>query len=126
MQMMSNADYIMKELPNINLPDELGNKLSNICEGLVGTKHDIINELDDLSTAISSSEEITHDIKTRINRIIRWIADDLPEIHELVMELQTLSKSEPAYGLAFMLVAESAVNILNAFNEAAAEAELVA
>jgi hypothetical protein len=44
-------------------------------------------------------------------------------MHQLVMALESGSKQDPACRLAYVLVAESATNILNAFNRTRAAAD---
>ncbi len=47
-QMMQNAIYVQKELPNVRMSDALRRQAGEICGQLIGTKHDLITELFDL------------------------------------------------------------------------------
>jgi len=47
-QMMQNAIYVQKELPNVQMSDALRRQAGEICDQLIGTKHDLITELFDL------------------------------------------------------------------------------
>jgi hypothetical protein len=53
------------------------------------------------------------------------MAEDMLKMHELITALEAASKRDPKSGSAFMLVLESATNILNAFNRAKAAVELI-
>jgi hypothetical protein len=44
-------------------------------------------------------------------------------MHQLVMALESASKQDPACGVGYVLVAESATNILHAFNRTRAAAD---
>ncbi len=46
-------------------------------------------------------------------------------MHELVMALDSPKKQNPAFALAHVLVAESAANIINAFNRTKAAADFL-
>jgi len=68
-----------------------------------------VAELDELLGTQASEAIVAHG----------WIGSSsgfgagIAEIHELVTDLASASKSDPACGLAYMLVAESVTNILN-------------
>jgi hypothetical protein len=114
--MLENASFIQEELPNVTLDDTLRARAQDICSSLVGTRHDISTELDEFSELLndpSSSEKIL----MRIERIIIWIRKDIFQMHELVTVLAAAAKRDPACGSAYFLIAESATNILHAFNQ---------
>jgi hypothetical protein len=46
-------------------------------------------------------------------------------MHKLVMALDSAKKRNPAFALAYVLVAESATNVLNAFNRTRAAADFL-
>jgi hypothetical protein len=52
-----------------------------------------------------------------------WSAEELPKLHGLVQSLQVGSSQDRGKGLAFLLVAESATNILKAFSAMSDAAE---
>jgi len=60
-----------------------------------------------------------------VGLILRWLADDISQIHQLVTSLEAASLLDPECSSAYVLVAESAVNILNPFNRARAAADLL-
>jgi hypothetical protein len=154
--MMGNASYIQQELPRVEMTEELRSRTAEICESMVGTKHDVISELfemDELLQAeadraeadrtgagptdasspqketgqsagsIGQAETAAAAVLSRIDRVIRWLGEDLSRLHELVLALREESRKNDDYTLALVLVQESAANIINAFNRAKAAAE---
>jgi hypothetical protein len=112
MQMMSNASYIQRELPTIEVPDELRAKVEALCESLIGTKHDVITELfelDEQARAGVSEEKLSE----KMHRTVKWLCEPIQEMHELVQEVEQLTSKDPRYGLLFILIIESATNIAN-------------
>jgi hypothetical protein len=122
MAMLGNASYIERELPNVSLPEPLRARLAELCGALIGTKHDIFTELGELDDMLVESAPDA-DIAARVERIVRWLSDDLPAMHELVTALQAASDREPSYTAGCLLVTESAANILNAYALVRAAAE---
>jgi hypothetical protein len=47
-QMVSNAYFIQKELPNLEMPDEIRSQISSLCDDLIGTRFDLKTEVDEL------------------------------------------------------------------------------
>jgi hypothetical protein len=112
MQMMSNASYIQRQLPTIEVPDELRAKVEALCESLIGTKHDVITELfelDEQARAGVSEEKLSE----KMHRTVKWLCEPIQEMHELVQEVEQLTSKDPRYGLLFILIIESATNIAN-------------
>ena len=121
MQMLENAAYIEKELPNIEIGEESRRQILDICSALVGTKHDVVSELGELADLDLSPG--ANAIQNRVKRIMGWSAEELPKLHGLVQALQAGSDQDRGTGLAFLLVAESATNILKAFSAMSDAAE---
>ncbi len=122
MQMMSNAAYIQTELPSLTLPKEAKDQITTLCDSLIGTKHDIISELFELSE-VSESSASTDEINKRVERIIRWLWETILEMNEVVQSLQTASETDAKFSIGWLLVAESANNILEPFNRASQAAD---
>ena len=120
--MLESATYIQSELANVRMNDALRAQTEQVCTALVGTKHDIISELFELDELLGS-EASASIINSRVHRIVQWFQDDITHMHQLVTALESASKQEPACGLAYILVAESATNILNAFDRTRAAAD---
>lgn len=114
MQMLQNAAYIEQEISKIEIDEESCRQILDVCSALVGTKHDVISELSDLEDPDlwPGAEEIQH----RVKRIMGCSAEELAKLHALVQALQIGSGQDRGSGLAFLLVAESATNVLKAFS----------
>jgi hypothetical protein len=120
--MLESAIYIQSELANIRMNDALRAQTEQICTALVGTQHDIACQLFELDELIAS-EVSTPAICSRVNRIVQGFRDTIIQMHQLVMALESAGKQDPACRLAYVLVAESATNILNSFNRTRAAAD---
>jgi hypothetical protein len=120
--MLESATYIQSELAHIRMNDALRAQTEQVCTALIGTKHDITSELFELDELLSS-EASASVICSRVNRIVQWFRDVIIQMHQLVMALESASKQDPACGVGYVLVAESATNILHAFNRTRAAAD---
>jgi hypothetical protein len=114
-QMMQNAIYVQKELPNVRMSDALRRQAGKICDQLIGTKHDLITELFDLDELLPTDAP-NATIGERVERMVRWARDDLLRLHELVVAIEDEGRRDPRALIAGILVTESAGNVLNAFN----------
>ncbi len=122
MHMMSNAAYIQTVLPNLTLPEGTTEKIAVLCDSLIATKHDVISELFELSE-VSESSTSPEEITKRVKRIIRWLWETILEMNEVVQSLQTASETDAKFSIGWLLVVESATNILDSFNRAAVAAD---
>lgn len=114
--MLENATYIQGELADVQMDDALRAQTEQVCSALVDTKHDVISELFELDELLGA-ETPESVILSRVDRIAQWLQNDIARMHQLVKALERACEQEPAYGLAHVLVAESATNILRAFND---------
>jgi hypothetical protein len=113
-EMMQNAAYIQEHLPDVDVSAPLRESILDVCSSLIGTKHDVFTELHDLRELGAPWDSAV--VQDRVARIEEWLAEDLPALHAVVKAL------EPTKSLAYLLVAESAANILNSFNAVSAAA----
>jgi hypothetical protein len=141
--MMGNASYIQQELPRVEMTEELRSRTVEICESMVGTKHDVISEqfeMDELLQAEGDPAEVSSPkaetgqaatssrqvestasaVSSRIDRVIAWLWEDISRLHELILALRDESQENDNFSLALVLVQESATNIVLAFNRAKA------
>ena len=125
MVMLETADYIQAELPNVQIDKALQSRTKTVCSALIGTKHDVISELFEIDDLLSPGGASSSEIASRLDRIIRWLWEDVSGMHKLVMALDSAKKRNPAFALAYVLVAESATNVLNAFNRTRAAADFL-
>ena len=114
-QMLENAVFVKKELPNVQLSDGLRMQAEKVCDRLIGTKHDLITELFDLDDLLPTEAPDTA-IGERVERMVRWARDDLLELHALVVAIEDEAARNPRAIMASILVMESAGHVLNAFN----------
>jgi hypothetical protein len=113
---MYNALYIQKELPNVVMSDELRQRIVDLCATLIGTKHDLITEIFELDERMQSGAS-NAEVLRRIDRMVRWAEEDALKMHEVVMDLGAASEKDVMRVGAYLLVSESAVNILRPLNE---------
>ena len=117
MSLMSNADYIQKELPTVELPTDIRASVESLCADWIGTKHDVIHELDELQESSN--------VEDRIRRIMTWLGEDMVKLQEQVRRLEALATADDRYRLAYLLVGESGGNVLRSFVAAGESADRV-
>jgi len=117
--MLENASYVQHELPNVELADPLRSQTSEVCDAMVGTKHDVISELFEIDELLEAHAESAI-ISSRLNRCIKWLWEELSKLHQVIMALRANSVKNENHTLALILVQESAANVLNTFNRAKA------
>ena len=110
-QMMMNAIFIQQELPNVRMSDELRRRTEKLCSVLIGTKHDLVTEIFELDEALEAGAGNV-EVLRRINRMVQWAGEDALKMHEIVMALAADAQKDVMNGGAYLLVSESAVNIL--------------
>ena len=115
-QMMMNALYIQRELPNVHLSDELRQRTVGLCSTLIGTKHDLVSEIFELDERLESGASNV-EVLRRIDRMVQWAGEDTLEMHEIVMALAADAQKDLMNIGAHLLVTESAVNILTPLHE---------
>jgi len=120
-EMLSNASYIDRELSSLRLAPAYVQSIGEVCSSLIGTKHDVISELHELEEF--SAEPASEVVQRRVERIHRWLGEELTKLHNVVKSLESASQTEPEIGTAYILVAESAVNIIQSFSKVSNEAE---
>ncbi len=107
MTLLSNADYVHEQLPAVDLPNDARSAVESHCADWIGTKHDVIHELDELKDSA--------DIEIRVRRIMRWLGEEMDKIQEQVRQLEALARSDDKYRVALMLFGESCANVLTSF-----------
>jgi hypothetical protein len=120
--MLESATFIQRELANVQMNDALRAQTEQVCTALVGSEHDITSEVFGLVELLGSKASASV-ISSRVNRIMQWLRDDITQMHQLVKALEFAMEQDPACGSAYILVSESATNILNAFIRTRAAAD---
>lgn len=114
LSMSDNAALIETELPEVGMPAALEARTREVCDELVGARHDVFAELsrlDELSDAGPASDEA---VRGSFERIIGWLQAPLGPMHELARALE----AQPEGGVAWSLVAESATHVYETFGRA--------
>jgi hypothetical protein len=111
--MLDNAAYVEKELGSVRVPSpDDARAIAEVCSSLLGTGHDVTSELFGLDELdLPAADPV---VQRRVERIQRSLGDDLPRLDAVVRGLAAAAKGDRAYALVFVLVSESAANILRA------------
>ena len=114
MALAENAYFIQRELHNVKMSDDLRERTSRICGAMIATKFDLVtevSEMNDLLDAGSTSDVVL----SQLRRALQWVQEDIAALNELVAQLRTASEHDPGCRTAYVLVVESATNVIEAF-----------
>jgi hypothetical protein len=109
------ARYVMRELGNVTVNSEQRRALEKTCRALEANAWDIPTELDELAALALPDDAVA--VRKRVDRIHAWLRESLPDLQRIVRALDDAATTQPRCGSAFLLVAESATAVLNAFAE---------
>ena len=112
MQMMLNGAYIQGEISSLQMPDALRQSLKEICENLISTKHDLMQEIYEADDLLKRDPDSGLS-DSNFRNIRNWIMSSLTEMNQCVEATQRAITEGRADPLLFMLVAESTANVLN-------------
>lgn len=119
-EMLANATYVQGELASLGLVESQRHAIAEVCSALIGTKHDVLSELAELRELGEPSTSTL--VQRRVERIARWLREDLPQLHSVVEALDAARGSDSNARGGYVLVAESAANVLRAVGQAATAA----
>jgi len=111
--MRESADFIKRELGNVVASDVDRNAIQKVCDAFISNWYDIGTELEEMSEL--AVPDCSAPMRHRADRVHQWLGEDLPGLDAVVRSLSKASEVDPRYGAAYILVAESAVNVLKAF-----------
>ncbi len=114
LSMSDNAALIETELPEAGMPAALEARTHEVCDELVGARHDVYAELARLDELIDAGSVSDETVRGSFERIIGWLQAPLEPMHELAHALE----AQPEGGVAWSLVAESATHVYEAFGRA--------
>ncbi|HCF99551.1 MAG TPA: hypothetical protein DEV93_03305 [Chloroflexi bacterium] len=127
-EIAGNISYALGELPSLGVQDGIRASIREFLAELASTLYDVRKEVWTLSDALHPPEdpkvldavEAGTDPRSTGSLIDTWLRRELERMHQLVISLQ----GDPALSLAYVLLTESAANILHAFSrlEAALDA----
>lgn len=115
--MKDQSDHIRTELPRVRVSNENRQAIRRICDTFIANWFDIGTELDELQDLRLPDGDPT--VRARVIRIGRWLGEDLPHLHGVVTALAAAAEDDPGCGLAYLLVAEAATQVLEAFSDVA-------
>jgi len=111
-QMIANASYMQNELANVRMSDELRKRTVELCADLGGMHFDAFSEISDIDELLERDDG-NPDILARINLTETWMQGAAIKMHGIVEALYADSEKDVMKVGAYLLVSESAVNILN-------------
>lgn len=120
--MLEMAEYVQNELQNVKVDEPTRSKLTTLLPEIAGagrTLHETVALL--YALQLPAGQKL--DQRGLIQNALQHTSTLLLSLNEIVGRLSESSNRDPSQSLAFVLVAESAVNILNPFNRASAAAE---
>ncbi len=115
--LLESASYILAELPKITIPESFRLQILDRCHSALGTRHDILSVLDGMDDRAGPGLTST-EILVNMKRILAWIQDEFTAFHLVVKALEIKSNQDPEVSTAYILVAGSVTNILNAYDRA--------
>lgn len=123
MAMMEAGAYIRRELPNIQLPPTQREAADRVCAELSATKHDVMSEIFELRDMLEQGDE--NQVFQTIDLALRWLMETLQQLRGITDTLQTAVIENPDFRAAFILFAESFMNIVEPFTRAQAAVDLL-
>jgi hypothetical protein len=119
LSMMDNAALIETELPEIGMSAALETRTREVCDELVGAKHDVFAELAELERLRDEGPVPDEIVRASFERVIGWLQAPLEPMHELARALE----AQPHGGAAWTLVADAATHVYEAFGRARESAQ---
>jgi len=108
--MQESASFITQELASIEVPDPHQRAIREVCDAFMSNWFDIRTELAELSEL--GLPDYAPSVRQRVDRIFRWLDEHRPELHGVVTALSSAAKDDQRCASAYILVAESATNVL--------------
>lgn len=126
-ELQSNADYVAREIDNLPDSAEVKASIVGVCDGLNGLACDLRSEVLNLHDKLGlrpgeppyDPDIVNPDPRVTLGLFRNWPREELGKLNELVQRLT----GEDSAG--FVLVAESATNILNAYHRAMEAADRI-
>jgi hypothetical protein len=120
--MQSNLSYMRGELPRLTLPATPGTELVSVLDEFDSLLYDLRSEARNLEDKLGMHPGkapndpgiVNPDPRVTLGFLRGWPQDNFQALHALVQGLEAAHRQDPAAGLAFVLVAESATHMLNA------------
>jgi len=110
-QMTANGGYIQQELGNVRMNDELRTRTQALCTDLAALHFDLLREILDINRLLEEDDS-NDKILAKFELIKKWAQDEMLKMHGIVQELGAAAETDVMKVGAYLLVSESAVNIL--------------
>jgi hypothetical protein len=116
-EIIGNIDFVQQELPNVRVPEAAAAQIRTVFSDFYSCCYDVRTEIKNLTDKLGLGDPdhpcdpgiANPDPRVTMGFIGNWLHAEFEKLHVLVQSL-TGDKSS-----AYLLVAESAVNMLNAF-----------
>ncbi len=118
MAMLENASYVQGELDAVMMSAEHRARTEAVCQSLLGAKHDVIHDLSEMDDLLAAGAAPSV-LRARGERIVGQLREEAAGLDGLVAELRAVSALDVGRKLAYVLIAESAANVLRAIHETA-------
>jgi hypothetical protein len=111
-QVKANGEYILQELSQVDLPNGLLPQLQGVCQNLKDAYRSIVGVFGVLLVYGDDAEMSPDEV---VDRIVAIAAPIPSQLDAVVQSLMAAAQKNPAFTAAHILVAESAVNVINAW-----------
>lgn len=123
-EIAQNVDYILINLPSLTILHTERLNIERTCEEFKSAVYDVRKEIRNLEDKLGLHPDEdpfdpginNPDPYVTMNFIDKWLCTRIYTMHQTVQHLEKLSMDTGASNSAYVLVAESAVNILNAYS----------
>jgi hypothetical protein len=125
LEIEGNVDFIQENLPGLNVPDAERTYIVGTCREFKSCIFDVRSEIQNLADklgmhpgqALNDPDIQNPDPRVTMGFIYDWLMAEVRRLHQTVSSLEKTSKQNTDLARAYLLVAESAVNILQAFQK---------
>ena len=119
-----NIHFIEKELPSLAISRSEQLQIADLCAEFESALYDVRKEVRNLEDKLGmhpNEEPFDPDIKNpdpkvTMGFISDWLREPIGQMHENVLRLQRAAQSDAGFARAYVLVSESAVNVLNSYS----------
>ncbi len=124
-EIQSNVNFVRSELANVTLPDDESVSLTKMLNEFSGLLYDLRTEARNLEDKLGMHPGeppndpgiCNPDPRATLGFLREWPRGAFISMNAVVEKLQAAMRRDPAVGLAYILVAESASNMLRAYSE---------